>query len=965
MFKKILLALTVVMLVGFGAMGETKASVDLGFPFVQNYTKQLYNAGNQNWSLCQGADGVMYFGNSEGLMVFDGEHWQLYRMPNRIIVRSVAADTTGKVFVGGYAEFGYWANDKNGRFTYQSLTHLLPDTNELRNEVWKIYVDGDKVYFQSFSAIYLYQHGKVKLIKGEQAFLFLLKARNRFFVEGIGAGLFEVKGDLLSPLPNSEALGETGVLTILPYKEDQFLIGTAKDGLFIYDGQEFTPWVTEADYLLKTSQLNNGAMVQGKYFAFGTILNGVIILDEEGKIVQHVNKLKGLQNNTVLNLYTDRMQNLWTGLDNGIDRIEVNSPLFYYFDKSGKFGTVYSSIIHDNKIYIGTNQGLFYSDWSASKNRSLDPFDFKLIENSQGQVWDLSLVGGQLICGHNAGSFRVVGNSIQKISDVNGGWVMQRLSSNPDLLLQGTYTGLVVYKRDENGNWNFSHKVADFSEPSRYVEEDNTGYIWVSHNYRGLYKLTLSNDFKIVKASRKYDQKDGLPGNYNINVFKLENRIVFSSDSGFYVYDEISDKLLKYNQLNNKLGSFATSGSVIRANTKKYWLIDHGKVALADFTEPGKVKVNSSQFHMLSGHMVQFYENISRISNSMYLISIDDGFVVYNAAVQQPNRTALPAVVIRKVENTTSRLTTIADTGKPGNELEIPYNRNNIRITYALPYYSQGKARYQYQLEGYSDGWSEWSADAQKDFTNLDKGNYKFLVRAKIGEEAISPVTVFRFTVLPPWYASAWAITFYLVFTLVLLFLLRQLYQQKLKRDQQRILEKLEQEKQEFLQQEALANEQKIVKLKNEQLKTELAAKSRELANSALNIVSKNEMLQSLRDEINQLKDAAGKKVPDDQLKKIQKIIDDGMGNERDWDLFESSFNETHENYFKKLKSRYPELTPNDLKFCAYLRMNMSSKEIASLLNITVRGVEIRRYRLRKRLNMEHEKNLVEFLMEI
>ncbi len=953
------------MLVGFGAMGETKASVDLGFPFVQNYTKQLYNAGNQNWSLCQGADGVMYFGNSEGLMVFDGEHWQLYRMPNRIIVRSVAADTTGKVFVGGYAEFGYWANDKNGRFTYQSLTHLLPDTNELRNEVWKIYVDGDKVYFQSFSAIYLYQHGKVKLIKGEQAFLFLLKARNRFFVEGIGAGLFEVKGDLLSPLPNSEALGETGVLTILPYKEDQFLIGTAKDGLFIYDGQEFTPWVTEADYLLKTSQLNNGAMVQGKYFAFGTILNGVIILDEEGKIVQHVNKLKGLQNNTVLNLYTDRMQNLWTGLDNGIDRIEVNSPLFYYFDKSGKFGTVYSSIIHDNKIYIGTNQGLFYSDWSASKNRSLDPFDFKLIENSQGQVWDLSLVGGQLICGHNAGSFRVVGNSIQKISDVNGGWVMQRLSSNPDLLLQGTYTGLVVYKRDENGNWNFSHKVADFSEPSRYVEEDNTGYIWVSHNYRGLYKLTLSNDFKIVKASRKYDQKDGLPGNYNINVFKLENRIVFSSDSGFYVYDEISDKLLKYNQLNNKLGSFATSGSVIRANTKKYWLIDHGKVALADFTEPGKVKVNSSQFHMLSGHMVQFYENISRISNSMYLISIDDGFVVYNAAVQQPNRTALPAVVIRKVENTTSRLTTIADTGKPGNELEIPYNRNNIRITYALPYYSQGKARYQYQLEGYSDGWSEWSADAQKDFTNLDKGNYKFLVRAKIGEEAISPVTVFRFTVLPPWYASAWAITFYLVFTLVLLFLLRQLYQQKLKRDQQRILEKLEQEKQEFLQQEALANEQKIVKLKNEQLKTELAAKSRELANSALNIVSKNEMLQSLRDEINQLKDAAGKKVPDDQLKKIQKIIDDGMGNERDWDLFESSFNETHENYFKKLKSRYPELTPNDLKFCAYLRMNMSSKEIASLLNITVRGVEIRRYRLRKRLNMEHEKNLVEFLMEI
>ncbi|WP_187270066.1 ligand-binding sensor domain-containing protein [Pontibacter qinzhouensis] len=965
MYRKILRALFIVLILGLGAVTESGATVDLGFPFIQNYTKLLYQAGNQNWSVCESQDGVMYYGNSEGLMAYDGEHWQLYRMPNRIIVRSVAADDNGKVYVGGYAEFGYWANNNTGKFTYHSLTNLIEDKNELKNEVWKIYVEKDRVLFQTFSALYLYQHGKMKVVKGPHAFLFLLKARDRYFVEVIQQGLFELKGDSLVKLQNSNVPGLTSVHTILPFKEDQFLVGTSKNGVFVYDGEEFTPWQNEAHQLLKQYQLNNGAVVQGKYFAFGTILSGVIILNDEGQVVQHVNKLKGLQNNTVLNVYTDRMQNLWTGLDNGIDRIEVNSPLFYYFDKSGKFGTVYSSIIYDNKIYIGTNQGLFYSNWSATENRSLQPFDFTLIENSQGQVWDLSLVGGELICGHNAGSFRVMGNTIQKISDVNGGWTIQRLKSNPELLLQGTYTGLVVYKRNDSGNWSFSHKVGNFGEPSRYVQEDNTGYIWVSHNYRGLYKLTLSDDYRQVKSSRKYDQADGLPGNYNINVFDLENRIVFSTDSGFYVYDEISDRFRKYNELNKKLGSFAASGSVIKANNKKYWLIDHGKVALADFSEAGTVKVNSSQFHMLSGHMVQFYENISRISNNMYLISIDDGFVVYNAAVQQPQRTALPAVVIRKVQNTTNRLSTMADTGNPGNTVEVAYNRNNIRITYALPYYSQGKAMYQYKLEGYSSNWSDWSSDAQKDFTNLNQGDYRFLVRAKIGEDAVSPVTAFTFTVLPPWYASFWAFAFYVLVAVVLLFLFRHLYQRKLKRDQQRIHEKMEQEKQEFLQQEALANEQKIVKLKNEQLQAELAAKSRELTNSALNIVSKNEMLQSLRDEINQIKDVAGKKVPDDQLKKIQKIIDEGMGNERDWDLFESSFNETHENYFKKLKSRYPDLTPNDLKFCAYLRMNMSSKEIASLLNITVRGVEIRRYRLRKRLNMEHEKNLVEFLMEI
>lgn len=195
--------------------------------------------------------------------------------------------------------------------------------------------------------------------------------------------------------------------------------------------------------------------------------------------------------------------------------------------------------------------------------------------------------------------------------------------------------------------------------------------------------------------------------------------------------------------------------------------------------------------------------------------------------------------------------------------------------------------------------------------------------------------------------------------------LLRKLYYLKLQRDKARIQQKLEREKQEHLKREALLNEQKLVKLRNEQLRAELSGKSRELAGTALNIVYKNELLQNIRVEMNKLEGPDGKKLPAAKLKKIQKIIDEGMGDQHDWNRFENSFDEAHENYFKKLKEGYPELTPNDIKLSAYLRMNMSSKEIASLLNITVRSVELRRYRLRKKLNMEHDKNLVEFFMEL
>src|SRR5581483_11250790 len=150
-------------------------------------------------------------------------------------------------------------------------------------------------------------------------------------------------------------------------------------------------------------------------------------------------------------------------------------------------------IIYNNKIYLGTNQGLFYSDWAGDSGKRLfQSFDFKLIPGSQGQVWELSLQDGRLLCGHNAGTFQVNGNTISKISAINGGWTIKKLNS--DQLIQGTYTGLVIYKKNNTGNWVFERKVERFGEPSRYVEQDNRGQIWVSHAYKGIYKLTLSDD---------------------------------------------------------------------------------------------------------------------------------------------------------------------------------------------------------------------------------------------------------------------------------------------------------------------------------------------------------------------------------------------------------------------------------------------------------------------------------------
>jgi ligand-binding sensor domain-containing protein/DNA-binding CsgD family transcriptional regulator len=944
-----------------------QAIQNIGVPYIQNYSKAIYQSGNQNWSIVKGRNGMMYFANSEGLLSFDGNNWRLNQMPNNVIVRAVATDSTGNVYVGGFGEFGYWNYNKEGKFTYHSLLKLVPQGQAPAEEIWKIYVDGNRVLFQSFARIYIYQNGKMEVVRGENSFLFLHKVGNRFFAEVLSRGLYELKENTLEYLPDSHLLGNTGILSILPHKQNSYMIGTAKDGLFLYDGSGFRPWKNQGNTFLKNNQLNNGARLLGKFYAYGTILNGIIILDEEGNIVQQLNKSNSLQNNTVLSLYEDEQHNLWAGLDNGIDRVEISSPLYFYFDKAGRFGTVYSSIIHQGKIYLGTNQGLFYSEWSSGAGQLFQSFDFKLIENSQGQVWDLSLQDGQLLCGHNNGTYRVEGTSLQKVSERSGGWTIKKLPSDPDYLVQGTYNGLALYTRDRQGNWKFSHTPANYSEPSRYVEQDNSNNIWVSHVYRGLHKLSLSEDLREVTQVKKYGKEQGLPDNQNINVLRIQNRIVFSTDKGFYIYDEISDRFLPYEQLNRKLGSFASSNMVIRAGEQGYWFINRGKLALVSMLEPGKLHINSSQFNALAGRMVKHYENISRISSSLNLISIDDGFVIYNTQAAKAKANAiLPAVLINSIENITDKRTLLSENGSSSsNRIELPYSQNNLRISYSFPYYNQANVRFQYLLEGYSRDWSEWSSETQKEFTNLKKGNYRFLVRAKVNEANMSEASVFEFTVLSPWYTSTWAKLVYLLLAIAAIFGLKYLYDLKLRRDQRRILHKLEQEKEDYLRQQRFETEQKLIKLKNEQLQADLATKSRDLANSALNIVHKNELLQTIKDEVIQLNEMVDRSIPKDQFRKINKIIEEGIRDNQGWHLFESSFNEANENYYKKLKADNPGLTPNDLKLCAFLRMNMSSKEMAALLNITVRSVELRRYRLRKRLNLEHETNLTEYLLSL
>ncbi|MBL1411177.1 triple tyrosine motif-containing protein [Sphingobacterium faecale] len=928
--------------------------IRVGSPSIQQFDKTAYKAGNQNWSASVDDEGILYFGNTDGLLVFDGQYWKLYPLKNKSAVRSVKADKNGKIYVGGHAEFGYWQRKPYGHMAYTSISGLLEDKNILANdEIWKIIIRDEAVYFHSFSKIYVYKNNKINTITADgEPFLFPHLIQDRLYLEQIPSGLHLLQGQKLVPVKDKDILKNKNILCILPYNNDSYLLGTAHHGLFFLDKNGYIKkWDISAGHILAKAQINNGILLDNDQYAFGTIQDGVYILNKQGEILQHINKNNGLQNNTVLSITKDKQKNIWVGLDNGIDRIEVNSTLYFYTDFLGNIGTVYATAIFKGHIYLGTNQGLFVSPWNGID--TFQSLDFRQVSASSGQVWSLSVIGDKLLCGHNDGTFEVENMSFKKLSSVTGGWFFEKIP-NSDLILQGNYTGISLFQKHPTVS--FVQQYPSLREPIRFIVSKNQQNYWVG-NRNNISLIELASDFKTFKTLIRTKHDSSINRIELTGVFNLEDNIVFTSDSGLYIYDDIIKKFKTHDELNKQLGSFQYANKIISTQKNQYWFFNRSRIAKIAFKQNGTITVDSTSLNGLQNRVMDYYENIYTIDKNHLLIGLDNGFAIYKEGLQEQEKLPLP--IISGVWNI-SKDPILIDTS----EIVVDYKNNNLRIAFSTPFYSTAPLEYQYFLEGYSEDWSSWDHTAYKDFTNLPAGKYVFQIRAKSANGVLSPVSTLAFKINNPWYLTWYALIIYMM-TATLLFAFIRTHQRKKEQKRQfQIKRRLLEQQKATIAREAELNEQKLIKIKNQQLENELVVKNRELANAATNIVYKNEMLNNLHNQLKELKDAEGNRLSEEELRKINKLIDEAHNDDRDWDIFEKSFNEAHGNFFKKLKADFPTLVPNDLKLCAYLRLNMSSKEIASLLNITTRGVEIRRYRLRKKLNIPSEKNLSEFLLE-
>jgi len=890
-------------------------------PFVENYNKSDYQGDNQIWNVAQGSDKAMYFANNHYLLRYDGVVWEKSALPNKTIIRSILIEGD-KIYSGSYKEFGYWHRE-NGKMKYVSITKNLRLFDEKDNEeIWKIFRYKGALYFQSFNDVFIYDGKHIKKIRFPFLISYCFVVDDNLYVASVNKGVFKMNGSRISNVKGWNVLKNTVVHAIEKYKGKTYIF-TQKRGIFIAEKNGLVPWNNPLNETLKTNGVNVAKFIKNNKLVVGTGNKGVYIYDFATQTYKNIDRNNVLMNNSVLCIGFDKEEDLWLGLDNGIAHVEVNSPISFFYDNSGLLGSVYSVATTNKGYLIASNHGIF----------EFNSGNFKMLPNTQGQGWNITKIGNKYIIGHNDGTFSYENGQLIKINKVSGGWNLSKSSIN-DTYFQSTYSGVLVY--DDATQLTKNKVINDLSKPIKYVAQNKKNEIWAADNYRGLYRVQFDDNYKTQKIEN-ITQQSKIKNDFGVKIFEFRNEILFLVNNVWYTFNSISNKL-EENELFNT--NFKNISDVV-AIDKDHFMVLQENILYHIYAHNNKFVWNMIQEKYYKGKLINENLRIFR-SQSHYLLNLDDGFISLQLEYQNKQNKGV------KVEayNSGELL---------ANESKIKHN-TELRINVISGIYGAGKPNLFYQINKGKNYIP--IANGEIVLNNLSSGWHSVIIFKHDGAN-YDKVSSFEFKVAQPWYFSFWMILLYLLVIGAVLFFYykwnKLRYTQKLKLQAEEL-----KHQREILEMELKAeNELNVQEFEKHILELELQTKSSEVAGKSLSIAKQSEMIDNIQNILDSEKDF-------NKLKsEIKKAIKINEVNKHEWETFETNLNQIHNEFIINLSKKYPHLTPKDIKLCVYLKMNLSSKEIAPMMNISFRGVELHRYRLRKKLNLTQDENLSKFLLTV
>lgn len=898
-----------------------------------------YKAADKNWSIAKDSIGRMYFANDAGLLVYDGVEWKIYKLLDNSVVRSVFVDEE-RIYTGSFEEFGFWDRNANGELIYHSLSIGLEDDIFCNDDIWKILKYHDRIYFQSFHRLYFYDGTEVRGIEGPSIFSMSV-ANGDLIVQEIDGPLYRLINDEYEQIAGSEFLSKYKVQAILPITHETSLIITSLGDFYIYDGQSFSSM--QVDSALKNKEINNIQIDRDGNYCIGTLLDGIYIVSKQGKILSHLNTQDLRSNNSILSTYIDEKNNIWGGLAEGIVLLKYSSDLDFFVDYKNYIGSVYAACLFGDKLFVGTNVGLFYTRYADVLSDDFSLSQFRRVESISGQVWGLTVIDSELYCAHNAGLSIL--DQKWKVSNPyplhTGVFSMLKMTESNDLLL-GTYNNLTKINTESRTLICFE----GLREPIKNIQIDHLGNVWLEHLNRGVYKCQINDSNDSLENLVYYSSKNrALP--YKMSIFKIGERIAFMGNDHFYIYDDIYNTISPMRQTDQLFEYKKGLKNVVNSGRNTFWVLANN--ALYELYTNGNETSfkNKIDLEINDLSLVNNFETIIPLNDSIDLICLNKGFILYNSKHSYTPYSLNTKPIITSFETIDDqKIYKGKDLGHP---ILLPSNENSIKVSFFTSESVDGNIHVQYCLDGFDD-WSEPAPINHLIYDRLPDGKYTLAIRTMNALGDISDTSTIDFEINKHWSKTWWA---YILYILLVMALIGIVYHFILLRYRNLHILKV--------------RERELARLKNKnsKLQMEMRAKDAEMLSQTSSIIKKNELIYQVKEELDRYQEKVANKSFNPLYNKINFLLNSSLNSEEDWTNFMFQFELKHPTFFKFLKINYPQLTANDLKLCACLKINLDSKEIASLMNLSVRSVENNRSRLRKKMDLQPEQNLNEFIISI
>lgn len=934
------------------------------YPLVRNFDNQQYPGGAQNWCVTQSMHGMMLFGNRHGMLTFDGHRWLARPLPGGSTVRAIlCSESDGRIYAGGSEEFGYFEFSSDGSTHFVSLQQHLPKSQRNFHEIWSIHSAPDgSICFRGDHNLYIYTPSaktpSVKCLTLPERLTASAMIDGTLYVSDASGTIYTWRGSALHPLSGAQPIAGCRVVGIFRTPGGAPGFATSQRGLWQYAAGTMRHVSSPIDSFLTDNQVFC-VTATGRRLAIGTVYAGAVEYDMATGKARYINKSTGLRDNTVLALSYDRADNLWLCLDSGLAYAMTSLPVTSLLGSTGVAGTGYASLQVGAHMLLGTNRALYAMPWPAHHSDTPPP----LTKVIGGQIWSIQQVGTQILISSDLGLFQAPLSSptaVKRVEGVPDSWSVIPLHHHPGYALASGYTACYLLRATPQG-WVSMGAVKGYSDVGGRLTEDEQGDIWIPHWRKGLFRLTLDLAGRRFSEVKLYSSTHGLPSDFNNSIFKYGTHLLAITEQGLYsqrpdgnwVADPMSASLpLSYSAHLYDIGK----GRVMALSQNQAMILhtgEHNRPMYHASQLTPSARLDSVSLRQVSMNINPGFDHVALISSAeedALLISVQDGFYYVDMHHLSTPRWNAPLLVSAVYANTDS---VIYRAGVPNSAIteKIPYSLNSLRFEFAnTEFFDENAVLYSSRLKGYDREYSPFSTKPYREYTGVPEGRYTLQLKSRNRLTGTTSYCEFTFRIAPPWYRSIWAILTYILMGASAVY-----YGVKMTRNWSHRAERRME----------LRKDYEIAALKSAQLEKDIKHKSSELSSITMNVIRKNEILLDISSRLDRLQASLPEKSHTKDIGKIQSLIRENISHDDDWKTFNQNFDIVYEDFTRRLRAAHPSINANEQRICCYLKMGLNSKDIAPLVNISPRSVDMSRYRLRKKLDLPPGANLTSYLQNL